>query len=284
MRVRISLLPREFSALWRALCARRRRRHRDIRLGRTNVAQARAQRSSTKILHDSSLPIAAPAGSCQVALFESVRKLFKKSCTQIDPRVLTPITSIARTRCSRSLPHPKPLRAFGVLRSIACASASRLDDLVAVRRYSGSHDQGGCASHALFVRSLFAFALYIRSVERARSLARRADTRRELPLLLMRHERPHDDPRADRARGQRTLQSREPPRTAQGRCPRAPPAAQHAQRNLGIHGDRAIAWSLRRGSRSPSRDAVAILHLKSAKGLAVARSDHQARSHPETSP
>ena len=42
MRVRIQLLPREFSALWRAICARWRRRGCDLRDGDTNVAQARA--------------------------------------------------------------------------------------------------------------------------------------------------------------------------------------------------------------------------------------------------
>ena len=179
MRVRISLLPREFSALWRALCARRRRRHRDIRLGRTNVAQARAQRSSTKILHDSSLPIAAPAGSCQVALFESVRKLFKKSCTQIDPRVLTPITSIARTLT------PSSRRSRSAFDRVCERSASRLHDLVAVTDVFRLRIRPGvcearrrCGSHVCMSLRLRPELLRVRapcSVGRASTIAASAD-------------------------------------------------------------------------------------------------------------
>lgn len=63
-----------------------------------------------KILHDLSLPITTPAGSCQV-------RRSKKTCARIDrPRVLKPITSNARTavpaQCPHRSPHPELLLAF----------------------------------------------------------------------------------------------------------------------------------------------------------------------------
>ena len=179
MRVRIPLLPRDFSALWRALCARRRGRHRDIRLGRTNVAQERAQRSSTKILHDSSLPIAAPVGSCQVRCFELVRKKHAR-------KSILAFSHQSRRSRGRSLPHP----GVRVLHSIACASGALHASMISwpSQTYSASASALVCAKPAgaagrtfacpfVFVRSFFAFALHVRSVERARSLPRRTDAR-----------------------------------------------------------------------------------------------------------
>ena len=130
--MRIRLLPREFSALWRAICARWRRRGRDNRNGDTNVAQARAQRSSTKILHDSSLPITTRVGSCQASCFKRMHA--RKS---IVPRVLTRTTSTDAASCSLST--ILPVRsffafAFYVRSRVTSGALHELDDLLTVAR------------------------------------------------------------------------------------------------------------------------------------------------------
>jgi len=57
-------------------------------------------------------------------------------------------------------------------------------------------------------------------------------------LFLLHHERPRDERRAGRPRSQPTLQPGAPHRAAQERRPRAARAPQHAQRELGLYGDR----------------------------------------------
>ena len=78
MRVRIRLLPREFSTLWRAICARWRRRGRDLRDGHTNVVQARAPAT---LDDDRARLVVADHGARRI-LSSSVE--IKDACTQID--------------------------------------------------------------------------------------------------------------------------------------------------------------------------------------------------------